>query len=152
MYTRFRILEVLICLHIMYAGSWTHTQSLVSDQGSGDFSDGGVAVYGSTVAVGVHDGDDVEIYSDAGVLLDSVDVGADPKGVSMYDSVLAVLTDDEIFLFQKISSSWTQTSSHQTGTFKSVQIYDNFIVAGNSSTLILVVFVFINFDQPKSQL
>ena len=91
-------------------------------------------MYGSTVAVGVKNGNFVEIFTDTGVFLDSMDVGSDPKSLSMYGSVLAVQTNDAIFIYEEISSSWTQTASHSTGTFKSVQMYSNFVVAGNSGT------------------
>lgn len=88
-------------------------------------------MYGSTVAVvGGKNNDEVAIHEDTGNFTASMSV-SDPKGVSMYDLVLAVQNDDSIFIFEKITGSWTQTASI-TSSYKNVQMYSNFVVAGSS--------------------
>jgi hypothetical protein len=54
----------------------------------------------------------------------------------MYGTVLAVHTSGSLYVFEKISASWTQTGSYTTGTFTNIQMYSNFIVAGNSGWLL----------------
>lgn len=126
----------MICSHSFYlicVGSWTHTASIVSQiSGSKEFSNGGVTVYGSTVAVvGGKDDNEVEIHSDTGTYSATVSV-SDPKGVSMYGNVLAVQNDASIFIFEKITGSWTQTASHTSNAYKNVQMYSNFVVGGST--------------------
>lgn len=112
-------------------GSWTQTADIVSPNGDSDFSNAGVAVYGSRIAVGSSDSDAVEIFDDTGSLEDSVSVSS-IENVAMYDDVLAAHADDTIFVFERISGAWTAMSSYtSTGTFKNVQMYSNWIVAGN---------------------
>lgn len=115
------------------SGSWTHTASIVSQvSGSKEFSNGGVAVYGSTVAVVGGKGDhQVAIHDDTGAYTTAVSVTT-PLSISMYGLVLAVQNSASLYIFEKISTSWTQTAIHTTGTFSNVQIYSNFVVAGNT--------------------
>jgi hypothetical protein len=87
-------------------------------------------VYGSTVAVGTSDLSNVAIYDDTGSFQDSVSVSG-IKNVALYDSVLAAQTDSTVYIFEKISSAWSQTATYSQGTFTNVKIYSNWIVAGN---------------------
>jgi hypothetical protein len=98
-------------------------------------------VYGSTVAVGSKDDDEVSIYNDTGTYETAVSV-TDPKTISMYGLVLAAQTDSTVYIFEKISATWTLTASYSTGTFTNVQIHSNFVVAGNTGSVIVCVVAF----------
>jgi hypothetical protein len=120
-----------VILHII--GSFSHTASLISQvSGHKDFSKSGVAVYGSTVAVGSDDDEKVSIFTDTGTFVESVAVTA-VKGVAMYDSLIAARTDVAVYIFERISTAWTQTAIYlQSNT--NIAIYSNTIVAGGSGT------------------
>jgi hypothetical protein len=115
----------------LIGGSFSHTASLISQvSGHKDFSKSGVAVYGSTVAVGSDDDEKVSIFTDTGTFVESVAVTA-VKGVAMYDSLIAARTDVAVYIFERISTAWTQTAIYlQSNT--NIAIYSNTIVAGGS--------------------
>lgn len=134
-----------IIFSLCHIGSWTNTAEIVSDvSGHKKFSESGVAVYGSTVAIGTKETDDVAIYSDTGTKQDSVSV-TDIKGIALYGDVLAAQNKASLYVFEKISSAWTQTASHTPSEdINNVAIYSNFIVVGSKGTIQVVEGLLIN--------
>jgi hypothetical protein len=69
------------------------------------------------------------------------------NGVAMYGNVIAAQDKTSVFVFEKISSQWTQTASHTPNDINSIAIYSNFIVAGTKGTInISVKYIILYMD------
>lgn len=104
------------------------------------FSENGVAVYGSTVAVATSYTNDVAVYSDTGTKSGSLSVTS-IAGIAIYGDVIAAHDSTSVYSFEKISGGWTQTSSlTPSNSITNVAMYSSFIAIGSTS-MCLYIFV-----------
>jgi hypothetical protein len=123
----------------VFSGRWTNTAAIVSDvAGHKKFTDSGVAVYGSTIAVGTKDTNDVAIYSDSGTKQGSLSV-TNIASVAMYGTLIAAQDKSSVFVFEKISAQWTQMSTHTPSNINNVAMYSNYIVVGTKGIMLYCV-------------
>lgn len=124
---------------MLNVGRWTNTASLNSNvAGHKKFSDGGVATYGSTVAIGTKNTNSIDVFTDAGSLEASL-VVTSVVGIAMYGSVIVGEDVSSIFVFEKISSQWTRTATHTTSNILNVAIYSNFIAIGRTGMMYMML-------------
>lgn len=121
-------MDISICM-IYTAGSWTKTTTIYPDYIVNSFSDSGVAIYGSTIAIGTKDSKKVDIYSDAGSKQSALTV-PDINSIAMYGSVVVVQATSYIYVFEKIFTQWTQTAIQSSTNIASIAMFGNFIVTG----------------------
>ena len=116
-------------------GSWTHTTSLASVTGGHkDFAASGVAVYGSTIAVGSDAFSDVSIFSDTGSYVDSVTVSG-IIDVAIYDGVIVAHSASTVHVFEVVTATWTERDTYSGSNIQSVAIYSTSIVVGGEGKL-----------------